>query len=1073
MGTRYVLGLDLGVASIGWALLDVNDVGKPIGVRRVGSHLFDSGSGTDQQFKEGRDEPPAKPRRDARQLRKTIWRRARRKRLLLRRMQRGGGGGLLPDGDVSTPMAIDAFVKGLDATLAQTWNADADHREHQVLPYRLRAAGLDRDLSPIEFGRALYHLAQRRGFKSNRKAAEKPDEKSVVKEGISELAEAMRQAGSRTLGEYLAGVDPEKTKIRRRWTSRQMYEHEFDQLWQRQAPHLGLTDEHRDLIRHAIFHQRPLKSSDHLIGRCRHLPNHKRAPIGCRDAQRFRLLQKVNDLQLVGPLLDRVPLDADQRTILLDHLARGETKTSKGKTVTHAVVSMAKLHKLINAPNGYKFNFETDGEKSLPGHKTDIRLCGVIDGYDDWPETKKTALVDELLGQAEDDDLRVRLSDGYGLDGETVAAVMDVALEDGYAMLSREAMRRLLPRMEQREPYMTVARDLFPDEFQAAEPLDALPPVKEHEPDLRNPTVMRGLTELRKLVNLIVKRHGKPERIHVELLRDLKKSREARSKTSKLIKARRDEREKAAERIVAETNLPRASRRDVEKWLLAEECRWQCPFTGNSISPHTLFVEPEFEIEHIWPYARSLDDGFINKTLAHRDANRTKGNRLPTEAFGEAQMKEIVARVGSFAGDLRDVKLQRFKATELPEDFSERQLRDSSYLAKAATNYLALLYGGIDDVSGTKRVQTRTGGLTAQLRRLWGLDRILGDRDHKQRDDHRHHGIDAAVVATADSRTTQEMMRVASEQIAFGQSRLKDLPQPWETFAGDLTEAIDGVVVSHRQSRRISGKLHAESNYSRCKTIDGEPDKRTIRKPVERLSVQEIDRIVDPRIRAEVASALAASGAASPDKAFADENYPQWHARPIKRVTIVVKAKPFPVGKQKHRQRHVDSTQGSNHHARIIATLASDGSDKTWRDEIIPRMDVHERLSRAIQRATAQVQGMTRDEIKAKIQSEIRSMRRAEMESGEGERFVFSLAANEFVEVDELDAEGQPAGRMICRVLSVSPGDFEFVRHTDARTAKDRKQQKDRLRGGANWLMKRNARKVFINYLGEVKDAGG
>ncbi|MEM9753676.1 MAG: type II CRISPR RNA-guided endonuclease Cas9 [Planctomycetota bacterium] len=1041
MGTPYVLGLDLGVASIGWALLDVDDSGRPCGVRRVGSHLFESGSGSAAEFEAGRDEPPAKPRRDARQLRKVIWRRARRKRLLLRRLQRAG---LLPDGDVSTPMAIDTFVKALDADLANRWNAEATHREHQVMPYRIRAAGLDRDLQPFEFGRALYHLAQRRGFKSNRKAAEKPDEKSVVKQGISDLAEAMRAADARTLGEYLAGVDPMANRIRRRWTSRAMYESEFDQLWQRQGPHLELDEAHRAAIHDAIFHQRPLKSSAHLVGRCRHLSNHKRAPIGCRGAQRFRLLQKVNDLHLVSPVLDRQPLDSGQRATILEHLARGETKKRKGVEVTYAVVSMATLRKAINAPRGFKFNFETEGEKSLPGHKTDIRLAAVIPGYAEWFDSKKTALVDELLGQAEDDDLRVRLREGYGLDGETIAAVMDVALEDGYTMLSREVLRRLLPRMEQGEPYMTVARHEFPNEFEPADPLESLPPVKEHEPDLRNPTVMRGLTELRKLVNLIVKRHGKPVRIHVELLRDLKKSREARSKSSRLIQNRRKEREKAAERIIDETNLSRASRRDVEKWLLAEECRWQCPFTGRGISPHTLFVEPEFEIEHIWPYARSLDDSFLNKTLAHRDANRAKGNCLPTEVFGDERMEEIVGRVGAFAGDLRDVKLQRFKATEIPDGFTDRQLRDSSYLAKAATNYLALLYGGIDDAAGTKRVQTRTGGLTAQLRRLWELNGILGDADFKQRDDHRHHAIDAAIVAAADTRTTQEMMRVASEQITFGQSRLRDLPPPWSTFGRELAEAIDSIIVSHRQSRRISGKLHAESNYSRAKTIDGQPDLRTIRKPVERLTVKEIDRIVDPRIQAAVTSALEASLAASPDKAFADENYPQWQDRPVKRVTIIVKAKPFDVGKQQHRRRHVDSTQGSNHHVRIIATLAPDGTDKKWRDEIVTRMDVHERKSAG--------------------------MLRPDMKVGKGERFVFSLAKNEFVEVDDLDAQGKSNGRVFLRVVNFSEGEIGFVRHNE--TQGDRKTKK-RIRGGAGWLMKRNARKVFVNYLGEVKDAGG
>lgn len=1078
MGRPYLLALDLGVASIGWALLKLDKDKNPSGILRIGTHLFDAGS-TETDFERGKDEPPAKPRRDARHLRKMIWRRARRKRKLLRQLQAEG---LLPAGDISTPAAIDVYLKSIDAQLASIWNKDATHREHQLLPYRIRAAGLDRDLSTLEFGRALYHLAQRRGFLSNRKSKENADEKSIVKAGISDLAKAMTEKGSRTLGEYFASIDPEAERLRRRWTARRMFAEEFDQLWSRQAPTLNLTETHRDAIRDAIFFQRPLKSSDHLIGRCRHLPQHRRAPMACRLFQRFRLLQKINDLLLVPcvqvdipvlekdgqlksdpktgkpktkkqwvPAGDSVPLAPEQRAVVLNALS-----ATTGET-------MPSLRKLIDAPKNHRFNFEAgeDSESSLPGHKTDARLAEVIPGYADWLDARKTALVDELLGDLEDEKMKERLVTAYKLAPDVAAAVVDAGLEDAYAAVSRAALRRLLPLMEKGMPYATARKEAFDEsEEKSPDPLDRLPPVLKVNPDLRNPTVLRGLTEVRKLVNLVVKRYGKPERIHIELLRELKKPREARADIFSKNEARRKLRERAAAGVVRETGVARANALAIEKWLLAEECGWICPYTGKSVSPHSLFTEPQFEIEHIWPYAQSLDDSFINKTLCHVDANRAKGNRLPVTAFSDSQMAEIVARVSRFTGDARDEKLRRFKAATLPEGFTNRQFNDSSHIAKSAAQYLGLLYGGVNDPpladgsSGTKRIHTRVGGLTAQLRRLWGLNQILSGNDQKTRDDHRHHAIDAVVVGCANDRTVQEMMRVASEQIRFGTSRLRDLPLPWPDFFKELCPAVEEIVVSHRQSRKVGGAFHDASFYSRPKQINGS-ERRTIHRQLtggrNLLKLSEVDRILDPRIQKAVQDALPRAKVTNAGVSFLRDNLPSWtmkdgRQQPVRRVTIQLKdITTMAIGNDPAQTRYVKLE--SNHHARIIATLAPDGTEKSWRDEIVTRFEMYRR----------------KGEGKLGVDTA----------AGPNQRFKFSLAANEYVELDVPDENGKPTDRRaIYRVANISKGHIMCVLHTDGRPRELRKKAGQDWSPGGAGLFKHHARKVFVNYLGEVKNAG-
>jgi CRISPR-associated endonuclease Csn1 len=503
--------------------------------------------------------------------------------------------------------------------------------------------------------------------------------------------------------------------------------------------------------------------------------------------------------------------------------------------------------------------------------------------------------------------------------------------------------------------------------------------------------------------------------------------------------------------------LARANARDIEKWLLAEECGWICPYTGKAISVHSLFVEPEFEIEHIYPYALSLDDSFANKTLCHRDANREKGRRLPSQAFSKQRLEEILQRVARFNGDLRDAKLRRFKATEIPEGFTNRQLNDSSHLARAASQYLGLLYGGVNDSAGTKRIHTRVGGLTAQVRRLWGLNQILSGTDEKTREDHRHHAIDAVVVGCTDTRTVQEMMRVASEQITFGRSRLSELPLPFPDFFPQLVDAIEKVVVSHRQSRKVGGKLHAETLYSRpIRGHDG-GQRRHVRWPWSNfVRRDQLDLIVDPRLRACVIEQYEKSAKPKPADAF-KEHPPVWMMKdgrtlPIRAVRVAQAVNPRTIGKGPT-QRFVESTQGSNHHVRILAELRPDGTEKTWLGKVFTRFDVLERRRQRLPDVNR--------------------------ETETGYAFKFSLAGNEYVEIDDPDATGgTEKRRVLYRVVAISQDKrgstrLRLVRHNDGRTRDDRKKAGQDWEPAPSTLFALHARKVFVNYLGEVKGAGG
>jgi CRISPR-associated endonuclease Csn1 len=256
---EYMLGIDLGSASLGWALIQQAD-GGPCGVLAAGVRVFDPG--VDGRLDQGQEESRNKKRREARLQRRQIRRRAARRRELFALLQSVG---LLPaigpENGVNESASRHATLNALDQRLWREFRTvmEQDPRiiagEH-VLPYYLRARAIEEKLEPFELGRALYHLGQRRGFKSNRKAEPKKDEKEgEVKTGIAELDGEMSESRARTLGEHFSGLDPNTQKIRRRWTARRMFTSEFERIWQTQAQHHAevLTPALKAQVGHLLF----------------------------------------------------------------------------------------------------------------------------------------------------------------------------------------------------------------------------------------------------------------------------------------------------------------------------------------------------------------------------------------------------------------------------------------------------------------------------------------------------------------------------------------------------------------------------------------------------------------------------------------------------------------------------------------------------------------------------------------------------------------------------------------------------------------------------------------------------
>jgi len=924
------LGIDVGTNSIGWCAFDLkkDETGRqhPSGIRRMGVRIYTDGR--DPQSGASLAQERRGPRGARRRRDRYLDRRADLLKALIQH-------GLMP--------ADTAARKGLEG----------------LDPWRLRAEGLDRALPLAEFGRALFHLNQRRGFKSNRKAERTRDENDAKDSQDMKAAARKLDAilgpdrkDARTLGEYLykryraeqddkgewrpitpakAGtvrVRPSTVKGRNNYEFyplRSMIETEFQALWAAQARHHpSLTDAVRDEIADIVFYQRPLRPVD--PGPCTLDPEEdldkrdRRAPLALPIQQDFRILQELANLELVhktNPTVRR-RLTIDERNKLYEALKRRDK-------ISFDAIRKKHLH--VEAI--WSFNLESERRKELKGDIVSNRLAreGAFGKrwFDGLTEIERQKVVLTLLEEESTNEI-IRIGvDYWGLTPEQALTVADTPLPDGHGRLGLKALSRIVPIMRERTStdggpirYSEAVQEAdYPhhSDFQDGKLLDELPyygevlqrytaPVRSDSAAawerefgrLANPTVHIGLNQLHKVINALIDKYGPPTEIVVELARDLKRSQEEREQVQKQ-QAENQKKNDLRRELLADVQKsqpgwkpPRDAMLRLRLWEELDQenvANRRCVYTGKTISKRMLFSE-EVEIEHILPFALSLDDSPANLTVSMRTANRDKGKHTPHDVFGHSpagyDWDQIILRVSAlpknkqwrFRPDAMDLVRSRIARENarlegsLPKDalediektggFLARQLVDTAYLARVTRQYL----WKVCDPNCTWVIP---GQMTALLRRKWGLNPLLGDHNKKNRSDHRHHAIDAFVVGLTDRSMLQEIQRAA------GNTReriVDDMPDPpWDGWRDQLKAALDRIIVSHRPDhgvaptadgttrRSTSGKLHEETAYGLVRYPEREGGNVVARKAIEALSENEINRIRDPLLRERLRSHLA------------------------------------------------------------------------------------------------------------------------------------------------------------------------------------------------------------------------
>lgn len=1000
------LGLDIGSNSVGWALIqEENEI--PQSIKATGVRIFEEGVNLDA--KSGKTESRNVKRREARLRRRQIARHAQRKKnthVIL------ASAGLLPPGP---PQHNNSAWKEI---------LDAD-------PYALRAKALDCALNPSELGRIFYHLAERRGYQSNRKKPVKDDEHGKVKDGIKRLSAELEASRARTIGEYFHGLNPHEVRIRTHYTRRDMFEREFDLVWEIQEKHNPqlLTPTLKKKLRDSIFNQRPLLIRSGMLGKCELEPSRRRAPMALLHVQEFRMLQDINHLRIENGTAQGQPIPSEARVAILNMLQE------------RAEVTFGSLRTKIPGLKKCQFNLERGDRKTLCGNSTAARIRAALgDKWDKLDESSRIRLVNDLISILHDGALRGRLTNYWSFTPDEVELLAETTLEDDHAALSSSAILKLLPHLRAGKSYREAIDSVtWAQKPEAQETF--LPPLA----DLRNPIVQRALAETRRVVNALIAKYGRPDRIRVELARELKLNRDDRAEYIRSVRDRERERSQARAELIT-NGLPDPKRRDIEKWLLLVECGGRCPYTGKQINFNNLFRENEFDIEHILPFSRSLDDSFANKTLCHVHANRVeKKEKTPFEVFGNTpRFVEILDRVARFTGPFAESKLRRFKEESLTESaafadsFTQRQLNDTKYASVRAARYLRCLYPEQDRL---KAVQVSMGRVTAYLRSAWSLNRILGDGPNKSRDDHRHHAVDALCVALTSPSTVRMLSESASRWDARGGrvGVFHDVPEPWASFYEEAEAAIGKIVVSHRVSRKVQGQLHQETHYGLIQDpYTASNNKNTVavlRVRLEDLSANDVKEILDKAVREAVQDKLQGG---DPKKVFKNgQNPPQLKAKNGS-VTLIKKVR-IRCGKMSlidlGPERRVAG--GNNHHLELFDEVDKKGK-RRWRGLVVTMMEAMTRLR----------------ENKPLINTT----------GANGSRFLFSLVQGDIIRCKRDGASG------LFRVTTLSPGFYECRHITDARMSSIIRASKERVIFSDKSLQDGGAIKLSVDPLGHYHE---
>ena len=853
-----VLGLDVGIASCGWGVLDVEN-GRLIA---AGVRCFDA------PLVEKTGEPKSAGRRLARGQRRIIRR---------RRQRMNAARKLLVDYGLLSSSDRDALHAAAQSA--------APHS-----PWALRSAALERKLSPPECAAVLGHIARHRGFRSNAKtvAGNAADETSKMKKDMAKTSEKLAQY--RSFGDMVSNDPVFAARKRNRDKDyaltpyRSDLEQEVNAIFtaQRRFGNDAMTVDLQSRFAQIAFSQRPLPDSDGKVGDCPFEPAEKRAARRSPSFELFRFLSRLTALELS---IGRAPA----RRLNRSEIAAAVKLFGVNKSLTFAALRKAleiDPNARFSVPEGDKKGKSLDVVARAGAAAEGTKTLHDALGEAAWASLRKTPerldRIAEVLSFREDlDSIRQGLAEA-GAEPAIADRLVEAAGQGEFREFTRaghisaKACRAIIPHLMEGLVYSEACERAGYDH--AARPQTSLK-------DINSPVTRRAFLETIKQVRAIVREHGPIDNVHIELARAVGKSAEERKKLKDGLEERTAEKERRREEASGILKR-RATDDELLRYELAFEQQWKCIYSGEPIAGDGFAAnDTRYQVDHILPWSRFGDDSYLNKTLCTTRANQEKRGRTPYEWYTADKPEDdwalYEARVESLSRDqVKGRKKRNFllkNAEAIEERFRARNLHDTQWVTRLLADELARMFPPRDarrtGDSDERRVFARPGAVTSKLRRAWGLEGLKKNEQGERVSDDRHHAVDALVLAATTESLLQKMTREIQQREREGrQDDIFHVQQPWPGFRMDVEKAVygenggGGVFVSRAERRRARGKAH-DATIKQVREIDGE-QRVYIRKDVLKLTAADLDlipvpapygKIADPRkLRDEMVESLRA-----------------------------------------------------------------------------------------------------------------------------------------------------------------------------------------------------------------------
>ncbi len=822
MERKYGIGLDIGIGSVGYAVISrTNNLDARI--EDIGVRLFDSGENIRQKASN------AQERRGYRSTRRLLRRRKHRKERIKKFFLK---------------------IKLMNEMQLKAWQEQNGNQN--VLQTRIK--GLNEKLTPEEILDCIIHICNRRGYRefygddSKKDNADK-DELQKIEGGLANFDEIYQSGGYKSVAEMLINAPVFKTetsfadyrnhKNAKRYIliKREFVKKELEDILNKQSEYYPqLTANNiRIICDDMVFAQRDFETGPgneddktrrfmgfiDSIGQCMYYKDEKRAYRSTVIADIYALVNCLSQLSFVNTETGEILLPENVAKEIID------TALVNASITENDIKNILKQNKLEMRKPGKLEVTVPDTIRTLKTLKAVLTNAGykyeelIKENQFDVNNPSKLHQLCLLLSENITPARRIRALKAKGWNEKLQKEVIRKKF-GGTASVCEKYMVEAIEAFKRGETY---------GNFQARmlkEREDALPDIEKQkylapfdkkvdEELVKNTVVFKAVNETRKILNELIRKYGSPEYINIEVADDLGRSFKERAKIIKRINDNKKEKDKIANKLI-ELGLRKEGEVkpfDIERYRLWEEQEGKDLYTGEVI-PVEKILSGIYDVDHIVPFSLILDDTLQNKALVNLGVNRQqKGQQVPLGYLSSADKEDYLKRVNTLFKK-KKISIKKYKYLtlsnlygnrDLLSEWKSRNINDTRYITRFLVNYLSanLLFNS----DKAKNVFGVKGIITSRMRRLWLNKKTWGD-EQKNRDNNLHHAADAIVIANL----TPAYLEIASDKIKLDRiykDYHKRISDEYLTYLG---KAVNKMVKYYGFNKEYTEKLLA-TPYSR------------------------------------------------------------------------------------------------------------------------------------------------------------------------------------------------------------------------------------------------------------------